>query len=91
MPTQTPVPDDHPMMRAWRAYQASQEFANSFKWAALDEHRIGSMWAAFCAGYESAKILLNSELDSATFITAMLPNRGRMEGQTPMPGDDNTD
>jgi hypothetical protein len=27
------VPDDHPMMKAWEAYKATQEFGNALKWA----------------------------------------------------------
>ena len=51
MPTETPVPADHPMMKAWKAYETTDDFANSKKWAAVPEHLNGSLWAAFMQGY----------------------------------------
>lgn len=30
---QQQVPKDHPMMKAWEAYQATDEFKNSYGWA----------------------------------------------------------
>lgn len=38
----------------WEKYQASDEYKNSFRWAAHEEHRQGSMWAAWLAGRQSA-------------------------------------
>lgn len=38
-------------MQEWENYKQSEEYANSFKWAAYEEHRQGSMWAAFMAGF----------------------------------------
>ena len=29
----SPVPADHPLMIAWEAYQATEDYANSYKWA----------------------------------------------------------
>lgn len=46
-----PVPNDHPLMTAWKAYKSSDDYRNSFKWAAEAQHREGSMWAAFSAGF----------------------------------------
>jgi hypothetical protein len=51
MPTETPVPADHPLMKAWKAYQQTAEFANTKKWAAHPEHVDGSLWAAFMQGW----------------------------------------
>ena len=51
---QSPVPVGGPLMRAWNAYNATAEYANSWKWAEKPEHRAGSMWAAFEAGYRAA-------------------------------------
>ncbi len=31
--TITPLPADHPLMKAWKAHQASDDYANSKKWA----------------------------------------------------------
>jgi hypothetical protein len=39
---------------AWAAYSATDEYANSRRWLAHDEHRDGSMWAAFLAGWQAA-------------------------------------
>ncbi len=41
-------------MREWEKYNKSEEYANSFRWAAHEEHRQGSMWAAFMAGFLAA-------------------------------------
>ena len=56
MPTsvQAQVPEDSPMMVAWRKYEASDEYANSEKWARIEAHTKGAMWAAFVAGFIAA-------------------------------------
>lgn len=54
MPDEAPVPADHPVMKAWDSYKQTDEYRNSFKWASDVQHRSGSMWAAFVAGYEAA-------------------------------------
>lgn len=28
-----PVPQDHPLMIAWKTYQATEDYANSYRWA----------------------------------------------------------
>lgn len=38
-------------MREWENYTSTEEYQNSFRWAAHEEHRQGSMWAAFMAGF----------------------------------------
>ena len=39
MPVMQKCPDDHPLMLAWKAYEASEDYANSYKWAtAAIEH-----------------------------------------------------
>lgn len=48
------LPKDSPIMRAWDVYKATPDYANSLKWAAHDEHRVGSMWAAFLQGWTLA-------------------------------------
>ena len=55
MPDEAPVPKDHPLMQAWEKFNASEEYANSFSWARHEQHRQGSMWAAFMAGWEAAQ------------------------------------
>ena len=54
MPTETPLDKEHPLMKAWEAYASGDDYANSFKWAAHEQHRKGSMWGAYMAGWIAA-------------------------------------
>lgn len=68
MPVAAQCPDDHPLMIAWEKYRATEEAANSDKWARTIQisepmqgqiivthpHTEGSLWAAFMAGFEAA-------------------------------------
>jgi len=57
MTAMTPVPDeDHPLIIAWNAYQASDDFDNSRKWMMHPDrqHQLGSLWAVFMAGWLAA-------------------------------------
>ncbi len=54
MSAMTPTPKDSPLMREWENYTSTEEYHNSFRWAAHEEHRQGSMWAAFMAGFLAA-------------------------------------
>ena len=54
MSTQAPVPQDAPLMVAWNAYKASEEYANTEYWATRPEHTEDSLWAAFVAGFNAA-------------------------------------
>src|SRR3990167_8560150 len=51
-----PVPKDSPLMKAWETYKASDDYANSRKWArhASDDYVDGSLWAAFAEGFRAA-------------------------------------
>lgn len=51
MPLETPVDKNSPLWKAWEAYEKTEEYANSFKWAGSEEHRQGSLWAVFLAGW----------------------------------------
>ena len=55
MPTKTPVPETDPLMIAWQAYKATEEYANTRRWATHETHVDGSLWAAFVAGWSVAK------------------------------------
>lgn len=57
MTTSAPVPANHPLMIAWKAYSASDDYANTARWAVIPEHTKGSLWAAFSAGFEAALAL----------------------------------
>jgi hypothetical protein len=50
----TPVSPDSPLMKAWEAYKATDEYANTAYWALQSQHTQGSLWAAFVRGYEAA-------------------------------------
>lgn len=53
--------DDEPLMQAWNAYKATDDFANTRKWAADLEwiatdpsHADWQLWGAFVAGWRAA-------------------------------------
>ena len=50
---QQAVAQDDPLMIAWKAYQQTDAFANSKKWAAHEQHLLGSLWAIFEAGFRA--------------------------------------
>lgn len=63
MTTSTQLPKDHPLMIAWEAHKASDEYVNSLRWAQYvrqddnlrlsHPHVEGSLWALFVAGWEA--------------------------------------
>jgi hypothetical protein len=53
MSVQSPVPADDPLMVAWTAYKATEEYANTKKWATSPQDTDGSLWAAFVEGYRA--------------------------------------
>ena len=54
MSTQSPCPQNDPLMIAWNAYQSTNEFVNAERWARDPEHLKGSLWAVFQAGFRAA-------------------------------------
>ena len=48
------VPDDHPLMVAYREYCDTEDYRNTHNWARYPEHIDGSLWAAFMAGFNAA-------------------------------------
>lgn len=50
----TPVPEDSPVMVAWRRWEKTEEFENIRRWA-LQEHVRSALWAAFLEGFEAAR------------------------------------
>jgi hypothetical protein len=50
------LPDDHPLIVAWNAYQQTEDFDNSHKWMMHPDrqHQLGSLWAIFMAGWNAA-------------------------------------
>lgn len=73
--TETTLPSDHPLMKAWNEFCSTEEFQNALYWATatdyLDgriinlvqrkEHAKGSLWCAFVRG---ATLDLTSDLTS---------------------------
>lgn len=62
----TALPKDHPMMKAWDEFCATDEFKNALRWAVetqyddgrpidaiqREQHAKGAMWQAFTRGME---------------------------------------
>jgi len=55
MPAMAPLPEYSPVLKAWEQYKQTDDFKNSRRWAAQDQHRDGSMWAAFLSGWTAAQ------------------------------------
>ena len=54
----TPVAEDDPLMIAWRAYTATEQYANNLKWATnpiVPAHVEGALWGAFEAGFRATQ------------------------------------
>jgi hypothetical protein len=58
MSAQSPVPEDHPLMIAWKSYVLTEDFSNTEKWAQEVKHEFlrGSLWAVFEAGFMAGSI-----------------------------------
>ncbi|MGU3387217.1 hypothetical protein ACLBYG_22095 [Methylobacterium sp. D53M] len=52
----TKVPDDHPLMIAWKAYTATGDYENTKGWC-VGPHAEGSLWAAFERGFMAASVM----------------------------------
>jgi len=52
----TPVSKDSPLWLAWEAYTATEEYANTKRWAVVPEHAEGSLWAAFERGFAARPV-----------------------------------
>ena len=62
------IPDDAPVMLAWKKYEASDEYANARKWALHKEaddrqHVDGSLWNAFIEGYRMCLMDMKREIE----------------------------
>lgn len=56
------VPKDAPVIKAWEAHKATEEYTDSLKWAAHPEAVEGSLWALFYAGYFACAVHASAEL-----------------------------
>lgn len=59
---------DSPLMKAWDAYKATEEYRNTRTWAGVPAHTEGSLWSAFVEGYKAAGVW------EAARTMAMLPS-----------------
>lgn len=50
-----PLPKDDPMLIAWEEYKATEDYANTKKWAADSGQVDGSLWTVFMQGYIASK------------------------------------
>ena len=48
------LPENDPIMISWNKYKATDQFANTKKWAVYPEHVEGSLWAAYLQGRNDA-------------------------------------
>lgn len=60
---EAPVPQGHPMMRAWEKYKTEEQYTNTRQWALVPAHVDGSLWAAFAAGFQAGEIRYRHALD----------------------------
>ena len=70
MSVQMQLPADSPIMKAWDAFKATEDFANALKWAAYPEQAQGSLWAAYAQGFRDA---LTSPAVAAPSPSAVAP------------------
>lgn len=61
--TESPVPADHPVMKAWEAFKEIDAYANARKWALHERHVDGSLFAMFMAGWERSSWVYPQILD----------------------------
>ena len=64
--TMTPADPNGPLMQAWTAYQQTDDYQNTLKWATKPEHTEGSLWAAFMTGFEMASRFALHEIERAS-------------------------
>lgn len=60
--------EDEPVMVAWNAYEQTDDYANTLRWAAHAEHAQGSLWAAYLRGWTDA---LSGVPDPAAAVEAL--------------------
>lgn len=60
----TPLAADDPMLVAFKAYYKSAPYANTKRWAVHPEHVDGSLWAAFCEGWEARAAIAAAKGDA---------------------------
>lgn len=81
----TVLPSDHPMMTAWMEYRVTADYANSLAWCAHPEHREGSLWGAFTAGYVFSHVdgetsePVASEAPLPDWVAGVINRRGTVE------------
>jgi hypothetical protein len=72
------VPKGHPLIVAWDAWKQTDGFANTRKWAHVEEHLEGSLWAAFMEGWLAAERAAPSDAALESDVIAVV--REALEG-----------
>lgn len=95
MSAQEPCPPDHPLMIAWNAYKATEEYKNSKKWASTARvtdhgdgsmsltypHTDGSLWAAFAAGFNASSLPSATRVPSRRESIQAVVRKGNHSGE----------
>lgn len=75
MSTQSPLPQNDPMLIAFQILKKTQEYQNAVKWtikAENESHADGELWFAFAAGYEIAtrkiKLEIAEEIENHSYL-----------------------
>lgn len=55
-----PLTEDSPLLKAWKAWKRTDDFANIRRWALMEPHVDGSMWAAFMAGWKENERIVDA-------------------------------
>jgi len=75
MSTQSPLPQNDPVLIAFQKLKKTPEYQNAVKWtikAELESQADGELWFAFAAGYEIAtrkiKLEIAEEIESHSYL-----------------------
>jgi hypothetical protein len=68
------VPKGHPLIVAWDAWKQTDGFAATRKWAHVEEHLEGSLWAAFMEGWLAAERAAPSDAALSQDVIAVVRN-----------------
>jgi hypothetical protein len=55
MTDETPCDPTSPLMVEWERYKQTDDYANTRRWALVDAHVDGSLWAAFSRGFATGE------------------------------------
>lgn len=75
---QSPVANDHPLMRAWLAYKKSEAYANTQKWLAQGSPTggDGELWASFEHGFRAGQARITTNRPRAPIRRLLARDQG---------------